>query len=357
MNQKGKHAFNLILQDMKAGDIGGVCLLCGSEQFLVSWARDQLIKQYVNEATRAMDLVIFETGDFNLERFKEACDTMAMFSEKKVVVLEGFDAVWGESDKNVTHCVNEIIDYLPGVPNETLLIITAGDKEEIRRSQKSYSKKDTELFLKIKEVGRIYDFQPLSQIDLQKFILKRAHGAGKTISKSAVDTLISNSGYFNKDIDYALYNLENDLGKIIALSEGDEITEQAVISGLSDNLENNVFKMLDAVSSNRKETAFRVLDDMIRAGTDEHRLLATIIGQLELMLQVKELQEEGMRYTEIARKIKVHEFRAKKAAGFCQSFSVRELRRVLKNAFETDFRIKSGVLEAKLALEMLIAEI
>ena len=357
MSQNDKHAFSVILQDLRAGGIGGVCLLCGSEQFLVSWARDQLIKQYVNEATRAMDLVVFEPGDFDLERLKEACDTMAMFSEKKVVILEGFDAVWGKSDKNITPYINEFMDYLPSVPLETLLVITAGDKEEIRKAQKNFSKKDTELFLKIKEVGRVYEFKPLSRVDLQKFILKRVHSAGKSISKNAVDTLISNSGYFNKDINYALYNLENDLSKMIALSEGDEITEQAVISGLSDNLENNVFKMLDAVSSNRKENAFRILDDILRAGEDAHRLLASIIGQLEVMLQVKELMEEGMRYTQIANKIKVHEFRTKKAAGFCQSFSVRELRRVLKNAYETDFRIKSGVLEAKLALEMLIAEI
>ena len=39
------------------------------------------------------------------------------------------------------------------------------------------------------------------------------------------------------------------------------------------------------------------------------------------------------------------------------SFSVQELRRVLKTAFETDNRIKSGLFDERLALQMLIAEI
>lgn len=351
-NEKKAHAFNLILKDMKAGSVNGACLLYGSEQFLVSWAKDQLIKKYVSEATKAMDLVVFETGEFDIHRFKEACDTMPLFSEKKVVVLEGFEAVWGKYGKSVNQSnADEIAEMIPGISSQTLVIVMAGDDPDPKKKIK------TKLFDALCNNGSVYDFGQLSNQDLKKFINKRLHGAGKMISPRALDTLLNSSGYFNKDIDYALYNLESDIQKIIALSESDEITEKDVIEGISDNLEHNVFKMLDAISANRKETAFKLMNDMILSGGNVQQILATIIGQLELMLQVKELSEEGLRADAISKKIKIHEFRVKKALGFVSNYNVRELRRILKNAFETDFRIKSGVLEGKLALEMMIAEI
>lgn len=357
MEQKRKHAFNLILQDIKAGRIERICLLYGVEQFLVGWAKEQLIKRYVNEATKAMDLVVFETGEFDIDLFKESCDTLPMFSEKKVVVLEGFDAVWGKTDKKTAPYIDEIIEYLPKIPSETLLIITASDKKEIYSEKKNYSENETRMFKAIKEIGSEYDFNSLEQADLQKFILKRVHGAGKNISKRAVDILVSESGYFNKNINYALYNLESDLSKIIALTDGEEITEKALLDGLSDNLENGVFKMLDSISQNNKEMAFKLLDDILKSGAAPLSTLTIISGHLELMLQVKELQEKGMSPAEIANKLKVHKYRAEKAAGFARRFSEQELRRVLKASFETDNRIKSGLLDDKLALQMLIAEI
>ena len=60
---------------------------------------------------------------------------------------------------------------------------------------------------------------------------------------------------------------------------------------------------------------------------------------------------------DISKKIKVHEFRVKNAYTFVTNFSERDLRRILISAFETDYRIKSGLLAAPLALEMLIADI
>lgn len=350
-SEQKTHAFNQILKDMKTGAVKSACLLCGTEQFLVNWAKDQLIKKNVSEATKTMDLVVFEAGEFDMERLKEACDTMPLFSERKVVVLENFDAVWGKTVKNVTSYVSEICDLIRGLPEQTMLVITAGEDPEPKKKDRP------DLYRTVRECGSIYDFKILSERDLKKFIMKRLRGLGKGISSRALDTLISSSGYYNKDIDYALYNLENDVKKIVALTEGDEITENDVINGISDNIEHAVFKMLDAISQNRKDTAFRLLNDMLRSGEPAMRILAVITGQLELMLEVRECLSAGMNQNAIPKAVGAHEFRVQKAAKFSSGYSEKELRRILVNAFETDVRIKSGILDEKLALEMLIAEI
>jgi prepilin-type N-terminal cleavage/methylation domain-containing protein len=68
-------------------------------------------------------------------------------------------------------------------------------------------------------------------------------------------------------------------------------------------------------------------------------------------------QEEGQNEREIKNILGIHEFRIKKAREFGRSYSVNHLRKVLQKAYEVDRNIKSGLLEASLALEMFIAEI
>ena len=205
-------------------------------------------------------------------------------------------------------------------------------------------------------LSNLYEFEPLYREELEGFISKRFKAAGKNVSRGIITTLINESGYLNKDIDYNLYNLQGDLKKIIALS-GDEITLDDIRSGISDNLEHGVFTLLDAISGNRKDKAFDLLHQLLLSGTDRFKLLASVISQLELMLQAKEMSEGGLKIGEIKKALKAHEYRVQKALDFARSYSISDLKRILSVAYTTDTRIKSGLLEGQLALEMLIAEI
>lgn len=351
MQRKYEHAFNKIIRDISEDKIGTQVLLYGDEKFLIDWAKKQLIESYTMEAVRAFDVTVIDGSAFEFSELMDSCETLPMFSEKKIVILENYAKLWrGFDSKNPED--KKILEYLEVIPDTALLIITA---EKPGGDQKK--RKENELEKLCKKEGNSYFFEPLSITDLRKFAVKRFQEGGKKISSRAMNLLLENSGYSNKNIDYALYNFENDIKKIIALSPGEEITENAVLEGISDNLEYNVFKMLDSICTNRKDIAFMLLNDMLLSGGNEYGILSAIIGQLEVLLQVKELRDMGIMPKDISKKIKVHEFRVKNAYTFVTNFSERDLRRILISAFETDYRIKSGLLAAPLALEMLIADI
>ena len=323
MKNNNGQVFNQLIQDISAGDIPNVLLLFGEEAFLTDWAEGQLVKRYVTEAAKALDLTKFEPGSLKTDDLIGACETMPMFSERKVVVVSSASDI----DKDAEA-------YIRTVPDTCLLIIKGVDEKSGKDAKK--------LSKSLKGVCGVYEFGPISERELKQFIAKRFRAAGKSISPAAAALLISNCGYMNKEIDYALYNLENDIRKMIAYSGSDVITEEDVMAGLSDNIEHNVFKMLH---------------EMILSGSNEHRILATIAGQLELMLQARQMSEKGMSKKQISSKLKVHEFRVEKAMKFARRYDERDLVRMLGSAFDTDEKIKSGLLDAGLALEMLIAGI
>lgn len=350
-NKRKEHAFQAIGKDIKAGNIPSLVFLCGEEQYLVHWAADLISKTYINEACASLDYIKLDPETLTVDLIKESCETLSMLSPKRVVVIPELPAASGKKSRNFSESdEKELIEYFADIPDSCILVITAGKPDP-------KSKKKIKLQEAAAKNGAVYDFTPLNGQLLKSFIVKRFKNAGKVCRNSVIDMLIADSGYGNKDIEYDLYNLENDIRKIIAHSEGEEILAGDVEATISTNLETNVFTMLDAISRNRKDEAYSSLHNLLIGGESVFGLLSLISSQLELILEVKEMREEGLTPQQIQKILGIHEFRIKKAWSVTDKYSVKQLKKILSNAYEIDGSIKSGLLEQTLALELFIARI
>jgi DNA polymerase III subunit delta len=336
---KKEHAFVTIGRDMKEEGHPNLLLLCGEETYLVKWALDLIVSKTVNPAALMMDYTMLDGKDVAWDDILNQCETMPMLSAKRVVAVSDFSPAQPK----------EMMDELLHLPNHTLLIFLQNGP--IDRTKK------TGLAPLIAATGKVYEFESLEESQLKAFIHKRLKKAGVGIKPSVLSFLITSSGYGERDSTYNLYQLENDLTKMIAHHTGDELTLDDMKACLSETIETNTFAMLDAIAKNRKDEAFRLLHDMIRSGENAYRLLSTIASQMELMLCVKELRQEGRSPVEIKSELKVHELRIKKALAFSEKFSIGELKGILLNIYRVDSQIKTGMLESEMALEMMIAEI
>ena len=86
-------------------------------------------------------------------------------------------------------------------------------------------------------------------------------------------------------------------------------------------------------------------------------IIGLLVNHFELVLEVREFREDGMSLSAITSKLKIHEFRVKKAMGFAEKFTAEKLRSILSQLYETDRHIKTGALEQNLALELLVGRI
>lgn len=347
-----EHAFITIGRDIKDGRIPRLVLLCGKEEYLIRWYAEKIINKYVSQSCMAIDLVRLEGEFLNVEKIKESLETVSLMSERKVVFLPEFAPAEGQTLKGFsTSDINELVKCFEDIPEGSMLLITA-PKQEDGKAKKS------KVRIAVEKWGKVYDFQPLRDGQLKSFIEKRFRAAGKMYTNSVINMIMAESGYGNKSIDYSLYNLENDLKKIIAHSGlSQEITAADVSDILATNPENNVFAMLDAIGRNRKDEAFRLLHNLLDAGTSVFNLLRLITDQLELILSVKEMKDEGMTLANIQKLLGVHQFRVKKAMAVTGQYSMEDLRRALSAAYEVDENIKTGLFEGDLALEYFIAKL
>ena len=365
MREREEHAFLRIEKALKAKKIPAAVLLCGTEEYLVHHYAETLINTFTNKASQALDLVTLDRDTVTFNSIVENLETMPLMSERKVVYLPDFIDTKGKmpkafEGKEEAEKLAEYIDALAdgGTEGGMLLLMTAARQTDQRNDS---AVRRNAVFKAFASAGT-FDFNTLDDAQLRGFIEKRFRACGKQYRPGIVSIIVREGGYGNKNIDYGLFNLENDLRKIIAHSGSNpEIMPEDVSSVLTVNPENNIFAMIDAISKNRKDEAFRLLHNLLTDGSSEFQLLAMITKQLELMLTTCELKESGLNLPAIQKEMKradkVHEFRTQKALEMGSRFGRTELKRILASAYEVEPNIKTGLMPGPLALEYFIAGI
>lgn len=338
------HAFKRIQSDVKSGSLNNVIVLCGTEQYLIRWSLDLIKSAYIKDGFSEIDYVTLKDDSCTAEKVISHCDTVSMLSEKKIVAVDG-DYLF--SEKNIPKGSENdrlLSEYLERVPNETILVFK-GEPEG----------KKNGIYEAVKKHGSFYSFDALDRKTLRMFVKKRLRLSGSGADSSVCDTLLDVCGYFNRDIEYDLDQLVNDIDKVAALSDDGMVTEKNVLEVFGGGLENNVFLFIDALSRNNKSECFRRLDDILSADNNIFRILSLVVSQMELIFQIREMLDEGRNTRDMLKVLKVHEYRFKKAAAVSRKIPLKNCRKMLLRAYDIDKSVKTGFMDQRLAMEYYIA--
>lgn len=360
-----EHAFITIEKDLKAGTISGLVLLCGQEEYLIQHYANVLVDRFVDSASRQLDLVILRDKDITAEAIQTNAETFSLLSERRVIWLQDLINSRGKLPKHLEQKrtgMDDLTTYFPEIPEGVLVLITTekpvttGDY-----NKQSDGKKLKKLQTAVKKAGgSVYDFTALDQNQLRGFVSKRFMNAGKTCTPGVLRRILRDTGYGSKYADYDLYTLENDLKKIIAHSGSRQcVTEEDLEGTLTISPENNVFRMLDAISQGRKDQALLYLNTLLEDGDSEFGILMNIVKQVEMMLSAREMLDEGKSGAQIISWLKkeerTQEFRAKNVVGAASRMQTGRLRSMLAAAYRVEEHIKDGLMDPRLALEFFIA--
>lgn len=345
--EKKDHAFQVFSKDIKEGNLPNVILMYGVEGYLIHWAVTSLVKRYVNESCLALDYIKYQETGEGIAPLMQACNTFSMISERRVIWADEFLPLKNVNAKGYTaEDLSQLKEYVR-MPNQSTILILSAEELESKSELTKFLKKEC----------RCYHFEPLDRGTLNGFIHKRFAAEGKEISKDLIKSIIDQSGYFNKETEYRIFNLVHDISKIIAYSDGHSITEENIGQVLNGDLDTFIFNLLDAVSGNQKEKAYYLLSNILNSGRDVYSVIAMMVNQFELLLDVAQFKGDGMNLKQITDTMKTSEFRIKKAMSFSEKFTIDKLKYILSSLYEMDRNIKTGLIEQNLAMEMLIGRI
>lgn len=329
------HSYKRIQAELKSGSLKNILLFYGRERYLIRWACEEVRKKYIQPASEMFDFTKLDGTVSGAGEIIDACETLPMLSEKKVVLVEDFDESEGRGD--------QMAEYFKSFPDHAVLVLVCDTVDKRKKLYKAAAK-----------YGSAYDYERLDTPLLRSFLSKRFRASGREFDPDLTSLFIELSGYFDRDSDYTLDNLVNDAAKVIAHS-GSRITPEDIENAVTGNIERDVFAFSDALSSGRKGEALRMLHSLLEYGENVFKLLGLICSQYEILLAVCEMRRDGMNPAQMREILGIHEFRIKKALGPASRSDAADLRRTLMRAYEAERNIKMGLMEPETALELFAA--
>ena len=117
---------------------------------------------------------------------------------------------------------------------------------------------------------------------------------------------------------------------------------------------NRIFDMVRAVTEKNQKRALDLYYDLLTLKEPPMRILFLLAKQYRQLLQVKQFAEAGLAQQEMASKLGVPSFAVRNIASCARAYTISELEQAIKDFVDAEESVKTGRLEDKLSVELLI---
>lgn len=293
------------------------------------------------------------TSDFDgettsVDEILNAASSYPFLSDRRIVFVRGLVGhLTRKGAGNVgKKALEKLLDGLPTLPDYARLILI--ERQTLRKDSALIKLASTH------EKGWLRDC--IVPQDSTQWITRRAKHHGAKIDQRASVALASLTGG-------DLYRADNELIKLVAYVDDERpITEEDVALLTPYVAEANVFNMIDALAVGDGRQALALMNTILEQDTSDNgiRLFALIVRQFRLLLLTREhLASGGNRSgSAIASAIGVKSaWQAEKLGKQSRAFTIAQLEQIFRRLQRYDEDMKTGKIEPRLALDLLIASL
>lgn len=304
-------------------------LLYGVDEFLLSSAYN-LIHKFSAIEFEDLNLIKFTEGVIDCDTVVRACDTMPVFSNRKLVYLD-----LRMSKKTELKNIEALANYLAQPNAQTVLVINIGDNDEVFTL-------DKKLFVEV-DCNRL-DYKIVA-LKIKATISQK----GKIIDEDATKLLFD---YSLGDMAKALLECDKLCGYV---GERKDITKADIMEVVSPGLEYQIFELTEALSKKNSSRVYQILDDM-RSKKDEYRTLPAIIYSHFRRLFMVALNK-NMSNLELSKMLGVKEYAIKMTQNQVKLFTVSKLKKINELCIKMDGDLKQSNIGIDNAINLLVLQI
>ena len=317
-----------IQADIKSGNFKQAYLLYGEEAYLKQQYKHNLEKA-LNPDGDTMDFSHYEGKGIDVKQLIDLCETMPFFADRRVVLLEDTGFFKNKSE--------ELADYMKELPDYLCMVFVETEVDKRNRMYKA-----------VKACGTIAEFARQDEKTLMRWAAGILGKAGKKITQRDMELLLTKTGT-------DMGNLRMELEKLICYTEGrDVVTAEDIEEICTTQTTNRIFDMVRAVTEKNQKRALDLYYDLLTLKEPPMRILFLLAKQYRQLLQVKQFAEAGLAQPEMASKLGVPSFAVRNIASCARAYTISELEQAVKDFVDAEESVKTGRLEDKLSVELLI---
>ena len=306
-----------------------------------------LIKHKIKKITKEsleikddMSFVSFDASDTLVQDIIEEANYLPLGYDKKIVVMENTYFLLKSKPKNKIEAdqdYNAFIDYLNNPSDFTDLIVTVIGRE--------LDDKD-EIVNLLKANAKIFEANLPDKDNWRKYVKDYVNISLKTeIDSDAVNELA-----LRCEGDMML--MQNNAKKLALYTN--HIRYEDVLLLVTPRLEEDTFQLYNYLIGGRKENALNLYKDLRVANVEPVNLISMLGNQFRLLNEIMYLSRKKMNDDEIGKVLNIKPIRAKIIRRQVSLVSEKQLHKILKDLYQLDLNIKSGLVDRFYAFELFL---
>jgi DNA polymerase-3 subunit delta len=299
-----------------------------------------------------LNSTFFEGDGLNLEALRAAALTMPFLADHRLLIISNVRAFLGKLKKEDRQ---KYLDLFEDLPETTQLILIIDDISKRKRGELSWENEKSYDWLrdwakKHKDNVEWVDCALPSDAEMAVWIIKQAKQMSGGFEPNAANLLASYVG--NNTM-----RARQEIDKLVTYAGPSRVvTADDVVLLTAQEQEGNIFTFTDALGERNSAKAieqFEILSDQ----ADLVELAPMIHRQFMLLIQAREILDEGGRATNIEKELKLLSFIAEKLARQARLFSMPQLLAIYQRLLKIDEDMKTGGMPGDVAFELFIADL
>lgn len=305
--------------------------------YLIKSSAISLIDKKIEELIREKDFSLSSINVYDLDEDSiisliEDADTISFLTTNKVII--GRNLSNNNLDDNSIGILSKYLDN----PNSNVLLILVTTNIDTRK----------------KTIKEVINKLSLVNISTDAKIIVKDMLKDYNVEYRVIDLL---EEYYSDDIE----RLISETKKLaLAFIDTKNIVYNDAITILVKPLNKQdmlAFDLVREIALKNKKRAVNIYNELINYNIESYALIGLLESQYRLLYQVKVLNKRNISNNDIASVLEVHPFRVKKTLELVRYYTLKEIRKIIKNLSDIDFKIKSGVYENNIIIDLLILNI
>ena len=319
------------IKDLTVHTLPPILVLTGEDVGQFEWLKKDILQKIAYDPSD-LNYSYFDMKETSYAVVELDLVSLPFFADEKIVILDHLlDLTTAKKRVLTDEDLKQFESYLEMPSESTKLVIFAEGKLDSKRR----------LVKLLKREAQIVEAATPKDQDLKRYFASQAQELGLKFVEDALDQLLLKSGY-----DFG--ELQKNLALLQAYKEDGQITLEDVEEAVPKTLQDNIFDLTQMILKRQIDQASNLVKDLRLQGEDEIKLIAIMLGQFRLFIQVKILSEEGQPESQIVTSLsdlsgrKINPYQVKFALRDSRRLSLPFLKQAMITLIETDYAIKSG---------------
>lgn len=315
---------------VKRGQYSPLYLFFGEEPFLVEESLSELVDGALDGGIRDFNLNVFYAADDDMEKVRDAVETLPMMCARRVVVLKGAHHLKAKEFEQLLPIIESPVD-------STVFVMVSDSIDQRLRFFKQFSQN-----------GILVQFQRPYDNQIPSWISTLAKRHGKAVNTEAVELIHQMVGSNLIDIDNELRKLSQFVG------DRKDVSIEDVKQVVSTIRVDTVFQLANAIGNNDRSSALDHLANLLGHGESPIGILALVSRHIRILMLIKEGLREGLSSGQLGTRVGVPPFFMKQYLEQSRQWSDEKLSDAHTALLHTDRALKSSPVTPHIWLENFI---